>query len=237
MLSIIIPAKNEEKYLPLLLDSIKKQEYKDHETIVADANSTDKTVEVAKSYGCIVVRGGLLPYGRNRGAEAAREDVLLFLDADTILPPHFLKYAMDRFNSKKADIAGFAVLPPDGNWVDKFFYRFLNVFSFLTQKWLPYASCGILAKKELHQKIGGFDEKIVFIEDYPYAKAASKVAKYIYMYKNPIYTSARRFEKEGRFKIYSKYLLAQLHMAFIGPIKSDVFKYKWSHYDEEEDKK
>ena len=89
MLSIIIPTLNEEKYLPPLLDSIKKQDYKDYEVIVADAGSKDKTVEIAKKYGCKVVKGGLLPAGRNRGAEASKGDLLLFLDSDIILPPHF----------------------------------------------------------------------------------------------------------------------------------------------------
>ena len=43
--SIIIPTYNEEEYLPILLDSIKEQDFSDYEVIVADANSTDKTRE------------------------------------------------------------------------------------------------------------------------------------------------------------------------------------------------
>ena len=67
--SIIIPTYNEEEYLPVLLDSIKEQDFDDYEIIVADANSTDKTVEIAKDYGCIVVEGGLPAVGRNNGAK------------------------------------------------------------------------------------------------------------------------------------------------------------------------
>jgi len=48
MLSIIIPALNEENYLPRLLDCFKKQNFKDYEIIVADADSKDKTREVAR---------------------------------------------------------------------------------------------------------------------------------------------------------------------------------------------
>lgn len=51
MLSIIIPTLNEEKYLPRLLDSIYKQDFKNYEIIVSDAGSSDKTFEVAKRYG------------------------------------------------------------------------------------------------------------------------------------------------------------------------------------------
>ena len=72
ILSIIIPTYNEEEYLPVLLDSIKSQSFDDYEIIVADANSTDKTREIAESYGCIVVAGGLPAVGRNNGAKIAK---------------------------------------------------------------------------------------------------------------------------------------------------------------------
>ena len=54
ILSIIIPTYNEEEYLPLLLKSIKQQDFRDYEIIVADANSKDNTVKIAEEYGCIV---------------------------------------------------------------------------------------------------------------------------------------------------------------------------------------
>jgi len=83
MLSIIIPTLNEEKYLPFLLSSIKEQNFKDYEIILSDAGSEDRTIEIAKSYGCRVVKGGLPAKGRNQGARAAAGDLLLFLDSDT----------------------------------------------------------------------------------------------------------------------------------------------------------
>ena len=77
--SIIIPTYNEEEYLPVLLESIKKQDFDDYEVIVADANSTDRTREIAEEYGCIVVDGGLPGVGRNNGARVAKGEYLLFL--------------------------------------------------------------------------------------------------------------------------------------------------------------
>ncbi len=59
-LSIIIPTYNEEEYLPKLLYSIKEQNFKDYEIIVADAGSIDKTKEIAESYGCKVIMVGYL---------------------------------------------------------------------------------------------------------------------------------------------------------------------------------
>ena len=90
MISIIIPALNEENYLPRLLGSLEKQNLKDYEIILADAGSKDRTIEIAKKYGCKVVPGGLPAKGRNEGAKAARGDLFLFLDSDLVLPEGFL---------------------------------------------------------------------------------------------------------------------------------------------------
>ena len=67
MLSIIIPTLNEEKYLPLLLEAIKKQKVDGNlEIIVADAGSQDRTIEIARDFGCKIVPGGLPARGRMR---------------------------------------------------------------------------------------------------------------------------------------------------------------------------
>ena len=92
MLSIIIPTLNEEHYLPLLLESIKRQDFDSHgyEIIIADADSRDKTLKIAQNYNCKVIDGGLPAKGKNKGAKVARGDLLLFLDADTVLPENFV---------------------------------------------------------------------------------------------------------------------------------------------------
>lgn len=232
MLSIVIPSLNEEKYLPTLLASLKNQDFKDFEIILADAGSKDKTLDIAREHGCKIVPGGLPAKGRNEGAKVAMGEYILFLDADLTLKKDFLSRAMKAFlKDKRVGIAGFPIMPSDGKIIDKIFYGALNTFSFLTQKILPYTACAILVKKDVHQKIGGFDESIIFIEDYPYGKAAAKICKYKFMAGNVFYASARRFRKDGRFKVYAKYILAQIYMIFFGAIKTDIFRYKFDHYD------
>ena len=232
MLSIIILTLNEEEDLPPLLDSIKKQEYKDYEIIVADAGSRDKTVEIAKKYGCIVVKGGLLPYGRNRGADVARGDVFLFLDADVILShPKFLGNAIGEFNRRKLGSAGFKLVPHQGKAIDRFAHFCWNFVGWAMQSFLPHASQAIMSKKEVHKAIGGFDEKIVFVEDHPYVREAAKVAKFGFITDEYVLVSIRRYEKDGRFNVYVKYILAGLYMIFIGPIRSNIFNYKFGHYE------
>ncbi len=103
-ISIIIPARNEEKNLPLILDSIKSQTFSPHEIIVVNDSSTDKTVETAQSYGAKIIDSGRLldgwlgkPWSCYRGALKSRGDILIFLDADTVLEPDALLKIVHNF--------------------------------------------------------------------------------------------------------------------------------------------
>ncbi len=226
MLSIIIPTLNEEKYLPILLSQIKKQKFSDLEIIVADAGSKDKTVEIAKSFGCIITKGGNPAKGRNEGAKIAKGEILLFMDADNIyLPDNFFEKLISEFKRKNLGIATFPIYP-DGNWFDKFAYGIYNFWVKLTQKFLAHATNSVLVKKEVFEKVGGFDEEIKIGEDHYFAKMASKISKFGFIETEPVLTSTRRFEKDGRIKTYLKYFLAGVYMFFFGPVKSDIFKYR-----------
>jgi len=227
LLSIIIPTLNEQNFLPLLLDSIKKQSFSDYEIIVADAGSEDKTVEIAKNYGCQVVAGGLPAKGRNEGAKVAQGDLFLFLDADTILPQNFLKNALKEFQKRKLKVASCFLQP----WGEKNFLKFLyNLFynwpALILEKIFPYGSGFIMVKKEIHQKISGFDEEIKLSEDVFYIRRASKFGKFRMLRSNKIFYSQRRFEKEGWIRTCLKYYFGYLHTYFFGPVKSDIFKNK-----------
>ncbi len=229
MISIIIPALNEKEYLPLLLESIKKQSFKDYEIIVADAGSTDKTVEIAKDYGCRITTGGLPAKGRNKGAEIAKGDLFLFIDADSeILSEYFLEKLIKEFREKNLGVASFPVYP-DGGEIDKLVYFFYNLWVKLVQGFLPHATSAILVKKEIHQKNGGFDEEIKVAEDHEYARKAKKYGRFGFIEIEPILTSSRRIKRDGRIKIYLKYILAGIYILFFGPIKSDIFKYRFDN--------
>ena len=226
MLSIIIPTLNEENYLPLLLDSIKKQDFKgQYEIIVADAGSQDKTMEIAKSYGCKVVSGGSPAQGRNEGAKVAQGDLFLFIDADSVLSPRLLNELINEFSKRKLDIASYPVYP-QGNIIDKICYKLYNFWAKLTQSFLHHNTQTILVKKEIHQKIGGFDESTTIGEDFVYAREGAKFGKFGFLENvPPLLTSDRRFKKEGRMKTYLIYLFVGLYMIFFGRFKSDIFKY------------
>ena len=228
MLSIVIPTLNEEKYLPLLLEAIKKQNFNDLEIIVADADSQDRTIEIARDFGCKIVPGGLPALGRNEGAKVAKGDTLLFMDADNVfLPENFLKQLIAEFEKRNLDIASFPIYPR-GNGFDKFAYGLYNWWTKITQNFLPHATNSVLVKKEIYEKIEGFDEEIKIAEDHEFARRASKFGKFGFIKTEPVLTSTRRFEKDGRVKTYLKYLIAGLHLFICGKIKSDIYHYRFN---------
>ena len=231
MLSIIIPALNEEDYLPFLLESIKKQDFRDYEVIISDAGSTDATLEIARKYHCIITKGGLPAAGRNNGAKIAKGDVLFFLDSDTVLSEEFLRKALAEFNARKLDMASFCIRPYPHKKLTYFFVNiFYNKMIIALEKILPHAAIGILAKKELFAKLNGYDETIKLAEDHDLARRAARFAKFGIIRAVELSASDRRAKKEGWLKNTIKYFLCELHMIFIGPVKSDIFNYKFNHY-------
>ncbi len=231
MLSIIVPTLNEEKYLPLLLASIKDQDFKDYEIILADAGSKDKTLEIAGRYDCRIIPGGLPSKGRNEGAKVARGDLLLFLDADSILPPDFFGKTLKEFEEKKLDFASFGLLPIEGAKIHKLaFNMFYNWYIYAVEKILPHAAMGILARRDLFLKLNGYDETIKLAEDHDLGRRAQKIANYGIIKSVKINVSDRRFRKDGWIKTTIKYILCELHMIFIGPVRSDIFNYEFGHY-------
>jgi len=230
-LSIVIPTLNEEDNLPRLLGSIKTQMGVDYEIIVADNSSRDRTRKIALSQDARVVNGGLPAKARNYGAKAARGKIILFLDADVVLPfPDFLKKTLDEFSRKQLGIATCAIVPISGRKIDKFFHRAYNLYLKTLRPIIARAPgfC-IYVKKSVHEKISGFDEDIVLAEDHDYARRAAKVAKFGILKSYPIVVSVRRFDRDGRLNIAVKYLLCEAHMMVKGPVRSDIFKYRFGH--------
>ncbi len=114
--SIIIPARNEEHNLPVLLRSIREQTVSPAEVIVVDDGSTDRTAELARQGGAKVISPPPLPAGWrgktwacHHGAQAATGDLLLFLDADTWLEPAGLAHLLARYRGGALSVGPFHV--------------------------------------------------------------------------------------------------------------------------------
>ncbi|MAE42196.1 glycosyl transferase family 2 [Candidatus Woesearchaeota archaeon] len=234
MLSIIIPTLNEEKYLPKLLESIKEQDFKDYEILVADANSKDETRKIVTNFSralnirYINTRNKKGPgLQRNFGVKKSKFNRLLFLDADVVLPDNFLEATLKEIQEKKLSMASCYMKAMSNKRIDKLIHRSVNFFMKINQhRKYPRALGGCLfSSKDIHDKIKGFDESIRLCEDYDYVERANRYGMFRMLRSHPIYVSVRRFEKEGRFNMILKYLAIEIHRIINGPIKKDIFGY------------
>lgn len=233
MLSIIIPALNEEKFLPNLIASIRKQDFSDYEIIVSDANSDDRTREVATEMGArVVVDKRRHPsFQRNTGAKAAQGDILLFLDADSVLPEGFLAKTAAEFEDRHLGTAGFYLDFGSRKIIYHFCSWGYNFFAWLRQYWHPISvGAGIISRKDVFERINGFDETLFVAEDYDYCDRASRAAKFRILKTVKLPYSIRRMEKEGSLKVLFKWLKMGTRTLWGGKIKKKIVKYEFGNY-------
>lgn len=237
-ISIIIPTLNEEKYLPLLLDSIKTQTLKPHEVIVSDAMSKDRTRKVARTFGCKIAeekppKSGP-GKGRNTGEKLATQEFLLFLDSDVKLPSNFLETALKEIRGKNLDIATCFIVPISTSPIYKIGSLILNYYFMLMSALSPRAGgyC-IFIKRTLHEKIHGFDETLILGEDHEYVKRASKFGRFGFIRNVKIKLSVRRLTEEGILTTICKYLLSDLQTTVFGKHKLNFLRIEFGkHYKE-----
>lgn len=203
-ISVVIPTFSEEIALPHLLESLEKQLIGPSEVIVADAFSPDRTREIAKKHGCIVVDGGRIATGRNNGARIAKNEYLLFLDADTSLPSTtILIEAFTEFLKSEIDIASAGFKPekvgssPFGLAVGTVLFGSWNAIrkvQSLTQRPFTEGGAFVLVKKRVFEHLGGFNPEIGVGEDMDFfVRAVKRGYKYKHLTQK-IYTSTRRYD-------------------------------------------
>ena len=237
-ISVVIPALNEEKFLPVLLESLKNQTFKDYEVIVADAGSKDKTLEIAHSYGARVVPGGMPGPGRNRGAEVATGEFLFFFDSDVLLPNDFLEKAMTEMDDRFIDLATCEFLPLSELTIDKAVFQLSNLIVKMNQNLNPRAAgfC-IFINRRLFNRVGGFDESVVIAEDHDLVERASKFRPLRFLKTTSLSVSVRRLDKEGRLALLQKYVKVEMHLLTKGSVKDDIIEYEFGNFDEAEKSK
>lgn len=196
-ISVIIPARNEEKNISLILSSLNAQTYAPYEIIVIDDFSSDRTNEIAKQYDVKIIKNSQLPdgwTGKNwavwNGFLNSSGDILIFLDADVRLAPR----ALESLLAAREKVDGVISVVPYHHTV-RFYERFslvpyiLGVFAFTspferrsTKKGL-YGSC-IAATRDDYQKINGHDSvKSELLDDLnlgkKFSEAGIKVENFI----------------------------------------------------------
>jgi glycosyltransferase involved in cell wall biosynthesis len=166
--SLVIPAYNEARYLPRLLDSVDaaRRSYRqgpwEIERIVADNASTDGTAAVARDHGCrvVAVEKRAIAAARNGGAALACGEVLCFVDADTRVHPA----TFDRIDEVLAPgvVAGATGVRPE-RWSPGFAAAWALLVPFVM---LTGMDTGVVfCRRGDFEAIGGYDESLLFAED------------------------------------------------------------------------
>ena len=192
-LSFIIPAHNEADHLPVTLPALRtaaEELGRPYEIIVVDDDSTDATPGIAAATGAQVLHVKLrhIAAVRNAGAAAAHGRYLIFVDADTTVPPGTLRAAWNALQQGAAAGGAYvdfdeALGPP---------WRFmLGLWNFIsrTQRWA--AGCFIFTRREAFDAAGGFDERFFAAEEIVLSERLKKQGPFTIL-REPVLTSARK---------------------------------------------
>jgi len=193
--SVIIPAFNEEKTISQTLESVLRQNFprRQYEIIVVNNNSTDKTATIVKKFPAVKLihepKQGYV-YALKRGAKEASGEILVFTDADTIVPPDWLNQYQKAYQNLRVVMVGGAA-----NFQPKFgliflIQAFLNLFGFLTK---VASGFNFSLRRHTYEKIGGFNPQINFHADTDLILRAKKEGKAVFLLKNRVITSSRHY--------------------------------------------
>jgi rSAM/selenodomain-associated transferase 2 len=231
MISVVIPAYNEEQALPRTLRELFRQSG-DYEVIVVDGGSSDRTWGILEEFefqnaSPLTPHSSRLflvaPKGRasqmNTGAKEARGEWLLFLHADTILPPG----AILRLNEMEIDQSIQA-----GGFTHQFFgddWR-LKLISFLdnfrcTRSRIIYGDQALFVRRSLFERLGGFPDQPI-LEDVAFCERLLRVTTPCLL-PSPVITDARKFVKMGIWRSFLHVLLIILHVEFRLPVLPRAF--------------
>jgi len=213
MLSLIIPAREEEKQIEATIRQFEDLSIP-HEVIISDDGSTDKTVEIAKRFANTVLtyQGDthVISRARNAGVRASKGDVLVFMDSDSHIPEpnKFFARALEHFEKDSSLVALASpqrVRPELERTGDTFVYGLDNLINRFFNNVLHHgAGAGkcIIVKRDAFEKIKGFREDLIFREDGDLLKRLSKIGR---TYMDPqmvAYHSGRRIHRLGIPRFY-----------------------------------
>jgi glycosyltransferase involved in cell wall biosynthesis len=239
-ISVVIPAYNEELMLSRALTSVNSQEYPgEFEVLVVDNASTDKTAELARSLGARVLyeakRG--LPMARNTGYLAADGDIIAYTDADSILPPGWLRSFLKPFQDPQVvGVAGCfdyeGIQSTFARWFFRIYHGVFNhviygIFGLFGQ--VPFAGPNFAVLKSALDRVHGFDTSIPFWgEDVAIALRLKKAGK-LKRVRFTVYSSGRRINQYGLGKFFGATVLNYLwilvfkkpYFKGLGPIDRD----------------
>ncbi len=212
-ISIVIPVRDEEAYLPACFDALFCQTtQKNIEIIVVDNGSTDNSERIAKAHGVHVIFEPIAGVGRARrvGTEAARGAYILHLDADTRLPDTYIDEALARFKKDRQLVClGGQMYWYDAsrmaNSVRRVLYVLLTpIVRVMSRGALGPMGNNMMFLRSAYEQSSGFDETLQFGEDADLTRQLHRHGRVSLDLSLVCHTSSRRFTFTKDFFIYCK---------------------------------
>lgn len=215
-MSIIVPTKNEEKLLERCLVQFTPDIRRSFrlEVIVSDGGSSDDTMGIATAYAdSIATHEGAwrqtIAEGRNRGAALARAELLIFLNADTLLcdVPQFLERAEQRFavdESLAAVATRVEVFPEERQWSDRLFHAYFNRYVKVANTFglgMGRGECQIVRRKAF-EALRGYNATMAAGEDFDLYRRLRSIGRIRFDRELLVYESPRRYRKYGYMHVY-----------------------------------
>ena len=203
MLSFVVPAYNEARYIAATLDSIHaaaREVGEPYEIVVANDASTDETARIARDLGARVVESGMRQIAgtRNVGARAATGDMLFFVDADTHVHGPLIAEALAALRAGAvgggARVTFHTAVP---RWLKIFMAGFTPLY-FGLGRWA--AGCFVFCTRSAFEAPGGFDESTYAGEEIHFSRALKKAGRFVIL-REWVATSPRKVEGRGFWEI------------------------------------
>ena len=192
-ISFIIPAWNEESVLDPTLEAltvVARHLDVPSEVIVADDSSTDRTAEIARQRGARVVsvQHRQISATRNAGAREAQGDLLIFVDADTIVTPQVVCAAIEAVRA--GAIGGGCAIRYSGR-IPAYLRAFIPIEVWFAQKMRMAFGCFLFCTREAFGVVGGFDSTIYATEEVTMSLALQRQGRFVCL-RECVSTSGRK---------------------------------------------
>lgn len=208
-ITIVIPCKNEENYIPYLLTHLRNQMIGSTRIIIADC-STDSTREVIQvmkgNLNVEVIEGGPVSIAKNRGARLATTPYILFIDADVrFFKDTVIRDAVAKMESKNLDLIGLNIKCYDNDKRAMLGFMIFNGINHVLKFVSPFAvGAFMLTRRDRFEEYGGFPEHCTTSEDYFLSKKYSP--RKFRIVRHYLGQDSRRFKKMGYLGM-AKYLV------------------------------
>ena len=193
-ISIVVPTLNEAGSITPTLERVQRLRDREHEVVVVDGGSTDDTVRLAAPFADRVIAA---PRGRarqmNAGAAAAAGDLLLFLHADTLLPPDADRLILEGVAASGRGWGRFDVRLSGSHPMLRVIERGISWRSRITG--IATGDQAIFVTRRWWERIGGYPD-LPLMEDLALSRALRKMGRPLCI-SQPVITSSRRWEERG----------------------------------------